>query len=116
MKVQELFSLRDQAALVTGAGAGIGKAISLLFAEAGASVACTDRDGEQAQVVAEECRRFGGKAIGLALDVTDESQRVDVVDQVVRQLGICRSSSIMRVGEVPSHSICHWPTLSGHFS
>jgi 7-alpha-hydroxysteroid dehydrogenase len=87
MKVQELFSLRDQAALVTGAGAGIGKAISLLFAEAGASVACTDRDGEQAQVVAEECRRFGGKAIGLALDVTDESQRVDVVDQVVRQLG-----------------------------
>ena len=38
MPVQDLFSLRGQVALVTGSGAGIGKAICLMFAEAGADI------------------------------------------------------------------------------
>lgn len=86
MAVERLFSLRGQAALVTGAGAGIGKAISLLFAEAGADVACTDLQEEDAQRVAEECRGWGVRALGLKLDVTDEQQRVAVVERAVREL------------------------------
>ena len=63
MKVEELFSLRGKAALVTGAGAGIGRAICLLYAQAGANVACTDRRPEDAEQVAELCRNLGPRPL-----------------------------------------------------
>lgn len=87
MSVNELFTLKGQVALVTGAGAGIGKAISLMFAEAGADVACTDLNPDDADAVASECRRFGGKSIGLKLDVTNEEERPQIVEKVVQDLG-----------------------------
>lgn len=87
MSIDQLFSLKGQAALITGGGAGIGRAISLLYAEAGADVACTDLKQSDAEAVAQECRRFGGRALGLKLDVTDETERVAVVEQVVREFG-----------------------------
>lgn len=87
MTVNGLFSLKGQVALVTGGGAGIGKAISLMFAEAGADVACTDLKPEDAEAVAQECQSFGGRAIGLKLDVTKEEERVQVVEKIVKELG-----------------------------
>lgn len=87
MSLDRLFSLQGQVALVTGAGAGIGKAISLLFAEAGADVACTDLKQSDAEAVAAECRKFGVNAVGIKLDVTNEEDRVQVVQSVVDQLG-----------------------------
>lgn len=87
MPVQQLFSLKGQVALVTGGGAGIGRAISLMYAEAGAMVACTDRDLSEAEAVAAECRKLGGKALGLKLDVTNEAERAAVVEQVVQDFG-----------------------------
>jgi 7-alpha-hydroxysteroid dehydrogenase len=87
MNFDELFSLKGQVALVTGAGAGIGKAISVLFAEAGASVVCTDLNSADAASTADACQAFGGKSLGLKLDVTNEAERVAVIDQVVRQFG-----------------------------
>jgi 7-alpha-hydroxysteroid dehydrogenase len=87
MLFERLFSLKGQVALVTGGGAGIGKAICLMFAEAGADVACTDLKPQDAEAVAVECRKFGSKAIGLKLDVTNEAERVEVVERVARELG-----------------------------
>lgn len=87
MRTHELFSLMGQAALVTGGGAGIGKSICLMFAEAGAKVACTDLNEADADAVAEECRQFGVQAIGLKLDVTDETERVAAVDKIATDLG-----------------------------
>lgn len=87
MRLAELFSLNGQVALVTGGGAGIGRAICLMFAEAGAQVACTDLNESDAEAVAVECRKFGGEAIGLKLDVTDESERVAVVERVAQEFG-----------------------------
>lgn len=86
-KLHELFTLAGQAALVTGGGAGIGKAICLMFAEAGANVACTDLNADAASAVAEECRRFGVKAVGIKLDVTNEDERRQVVEQVGNEFG-----------------------------
>lgn len=87
MKIEEFFSIRGKSALVTGAGAGIGRAISLLFAEAGCHVACTDLRLEDAEAVAAECRNHGVKALGAKLDVTNEQERVDAVVQAVEALG-----------------------------
>ncbi len=87
MTVQNLFSLKGHVALVTGAGAGIGKAISLLFAEAGADIACTDLKPADAEAVAGECKKFGVKAVGLKLDVTNEAERLAVVEKVAGDFG-----------------------------
>ncbi len=87
MAIEALFSLRGQVALVTGGGAGIGKSICLLFAEAGADVVCTDLKEAEAEAVAAECRQFGVQAVGWKLDVTSEAERVSVVEQAVQQFG-----------------------------
>ena len=67
--------------IVTGAASGIGKATALIFAREGASVVCADLIGDGAQEIANEIRRHGGKALGLAIDVTSREQ----VDEMVRQ-------------------------------
>ena len=87
MGVQDLFSLKGHAALVTGGGAGIGRAICLMYAEAGAAVACTDMKQADAEAVAAECREFGYKTVGLKLDVTNETERVAAVERVVTEFG-----------------------------
>ncbi len=70
MSLEHLFSLSGAVALVTGAGAGIGRATALRFAEAGAAIVVTDIKAETAQSVASAITAAGGKAVGLACDVT----------------------------------------------
>jgi NAD(P)-dependent dehydrogenase (short-subunit alcohol dehydrogenase family) len=60
--------------LVTGAGHGLGRAIAIEFANAGARVLVTDYDASRAEIVAAEINKFGGSAFGFALDVTSEEQ------------------------------------------
>lgn len=64
-------SLEDKVALVTGGSRGIGKAIAVLLAGAGAHVILTARSSEAAEAVASEIRSAGGDARGVALDVSD---------------------------------------------
>ena len=73
------FKLDGQVALVTGAGAGIGRAIAETFAAAGAAVAVSDLNAEQARLVAGAIERTGAAAIGLACDVTKD---VDIENAV----------------------------------
>lgn len=68
----EKFLVTGQSAIVTGGGDGIGKATCLLLAEAGASVAVLDKDGEKAGAVAQQIVKDGGAAAAYAVDVTDE--------------------------------------------
>ena len=68
-----MFRLDDKIALVTGAGSGIGAAIAVTFAAAGARVYATDRDPETARATAERIASSGGRAQALPLDVTDEA-------------------------------------------
>ena len=83
----KLFELPGKAAIVTGAGRGIGKATAELFAAAGAAVAVLDISEEHAQRTAEAIGSTGGTAIALTCDVTDEKAVEAAFAQAVDELG-----------------------------
>ena len=64
-----LFDLQGKRALVTGGARGIGRAIALALADAGADVAITSRKGDDAEPVAREIRAKGRRSIALLLEV-----------------------------------------------
>lgn len=67
-------SLNDKVAVVTGAASGIGKEIARQLLAAGARVAITDRSAAGACAVAEEFDPAGERTLGVAMDVTNQSQ------------------------------------------
>ena len=81
------FRLDGQCALVTGAGAGIGRVAAIALAEAGATVAVTDMDGGAATSVADEIVGEGGDARAFGMDVADEATVIRVVGEVVNLFG-----------------------------
>ena len=64
--------LNGRVAIVTGAASGLGKAIAVRFAQEGAKVAIADLNKQGADSVAREIESAGGRAIGVAMDVTSE--------------------------------------------
>jgi 3-oxoacyl-[acyl-carrier protein] reductase len=79
---------RDQVALVTGGGRGIGRAIARRLAREGASV-CVNylTHTEAAEAVAAEIIANGGQAIAVAADVSDDAAVEDMVDRVAAEFG-----------------------------
>lgn len=81
------FSLKGRIALVTGAGQGIGAEIARTFSRAGAAVAVNDLREPKAAAVADEINAAGGRAIGLAADVSDPAAVNAMVQWIGKQLG-----------------------------
>ncbi len=80
-------ALQGRVVLITGAGRGIGRALALGFAQAGAQVACAARTTDQVQAVAAEITAAGGRALALTCDVTDMSQVEAMCAQTVTAWG-----------------------------
>lgn len=81
------FTLAGQVAVVTGAGAGIGRAIAETFASAGAAVMVSDLNATTAAEVAQGINSRGGLAAAQACDVTKEDDLDALVSETVRHFG-----------------------------
>jgi NAD(P)-dependent dehydrogenase (short-subunit alcohol dehydrogenase family) len=81
------FGLKGQVALVTGAARGLGRAISLSLANAGADVALGLRDVNSDAGLAAEIRKLGRKALPLQMDMSKMDQIFSAVDQTVKEFG-----------------------------
>lgn len=79
------FRLDGEVAIVTGAGAGIGRAIAETFAGAGAAVVVSDLRLDTAQAVSDAITRRGGQAAALACDITQEAQLEALVQHAVER-------------------------------
>jgi 3-oxoacyl-[acyl-carrier protein] reductase len=117
--------LANQVAVVTGAGRGIGRAIALKFAGAGADVVCVSRTAENSEKVANEIRGLGRKAWAYAVDVSDpkavagagekimgETTRIDIL---VNNAGVTRDGLLMRMSEEDWDTVLN-TNLRGAFS
>ena len=79
--------LDGAAVVVTGGGSGIGRATAMAFANRGAQVVVSDLSSDRAQAVASEIETSGGTAVGMAIDVTDEAQLVELRDACLTRYG-----------------------------
>jgi NADP-dependent 3-hydroxy acid dehydrogenase YdfG len=80
--------LSQHSVWVTGAGSGIGRAMALSFAEAGACVALTGRNRDALEQVAAEISKGGGRAaIVVPADIRDRQAMLDVVEKIISRTG-----------------------------
>ena len=102
-------SLENLTAVVTGAGRGIGRAIALKLAEAGANVVCLSRTEANSQKVAEEITALGRQSWAVAVDVGDTAAVEAAVGKIlddtggvnilVNNAGVTRDGLLMRMSE-----------------
>ncbi|KAF0113432.1 MAG: 3-hydroxybutyrate dehydrogenase [Rhodobacteraceae bacterium] len=108
--------LKDKICIVTGAASGIGRAIAARYISAGAQVAIADLKLETAESVAAELTAQGpGRAIGVAMDVTDEAQVNAGVASVAQQWGgvdvLVSNAGIQIVHPVEDFPFADWKKL-----
>jgi NAD(P)-dependent dehydrogenase (short-subunit alcohol dehydrogenase family) len=86
MKMESI-NLKDNVALVTGAGSGLGEATARAFAGAGYAVACIDLNRTAVERVCAELATAGSRALALAFDVSDAAAVYGAIEMVIGQFG-----------------------------
>jgi 3-hydroxybutyrate dehydrogenase len=105
--------LAGKRAVVTGASRGIGRAIALAFAHAGADVAVTARTAADIEALADEIRATGSRALAIECDVTDpEAVRRMAAEALDRMGGV--DILVNNAGVAPSHKFADHPDELWH--
>ena len=107
--------LQGKTALITGAASGIGKNMALVFAKAGCAVAVADLNQAGADATAKEIAAAGGKAVGVAMDVTSEEQVNAGFDKAVAVLGpidiLVSNAGIQIVNPIENFAFSDWKKM-----
>ncbi|MGD1323666.1 MULTISPECIES: 3-hydroxybutyrate dehydrogenase [Pandoraea] len=107
--------LNGKVAVVTGAASGIGKEIALTLARAGAAVAIADLNQQGADAVAEEIKAAGGRAMGVAMDVTNEDAVNSGIDKVADTFGsvdiLISNAGIQIVNPIENYAFSDWKKM-----
>jgi glucose 1-dehydrogenase len=125
MKVENTLTLAGQTAIVTGSGGGLGKAIALKLASAGANIVVNYHSGkEKAEAVVKEIEAGGGKAIAVGADVGDEAAVKKMFEQCIATFGyldiLVNNSGIQRDKAFHEMTLDEWnqvinTNLTGQF-
>lgn len=78
---------QDHVVIITGASAGIGRALAVELAGQGAHVVVCARREERLQQLAAECNKLGGEVLVVPADVTDEDQCKTLIDEAMTRFG-----------------------------
>jgi meso-butanediol dehydrogenase/(S,S)-butanediol dehydrogenase/diacetyl reductase len=107
--------LSGKAAIVTGAGTGIGRAITVALAREGAKVAVASRRRERLEEVAQVIRQAGGEAIATVCDVANEADTQRAVQEAEHAFGyvnvLVNNAGALSVSTAESISVADWDRL-----
>jgi NAD(P)-dependent dehydrogenase (short-subunit alcohol dehydrogenase family) len=116
MNYKQIFDLSGKVALITGASRGIGEAIALAYAQAGAKVVLTSRKQADLEGVAQRIRESGGDALALAAHTGDAAAIANVVEQAVSTYGgidviVNNAATNPHFGPILTAEDSHWDKI-----
>jgi NAD(P)-dependent dehydrogenase (short-subunit alcohol dehydrogenase family) len=116
MNDKRIFDLSGKVALITGASRGIGEAIALAYAQAGAKVVLTSRKQADLEGVAQRIRESGGDALALAAHTGDAAAIANVVEQAVSTYGgidviVNNAATNPHFGPILTAEDSHWDKI-----
>jgi NAD(P)-dependent dehydrogenase (short-subunit alcohol dehydrogenase family) len=107
--------LNQRVAVITGAGSGIGRAMALRFAAAGARIVAADVNAAAAASTAEAVQAQGGAAVSFAVDVVEPAQVQAMIDFGRTSFGridiLCNNAGIGSTTTVVDETIAHWDAV-----
>jgi len=94
-----MFQLNSKVALITGGGSGIGKAMSVLFAQQGATVHIIELNEENALQTVEEIKANGGNAFAYSCNVANQAQVLETIEKVGAIDILINNAGIAHIGK-----------------